>query len=60
VECFNFAQMKASLKLCINKLYDTHGKSDLKVDWKKFDGGLGELRTSDGLADSCVSSGRAF
>jgi len=52
--------MKSSIELCINKLSDAAGKSELKVDWEKFDSELGELRTSDGLADSCVSSVMAF
>jgi len=58
-ECFNFAQMKASV-LCINKLPDAAAKSELQANCEKFDSGLGELRTPDGLADSCVSSGMAF
>jgi len=35
-------------------------KSELKATCEKFDTELGELRTPDGLADSCVSSGMAF
>jgi len=33
---FDFAHMKASIKLCINRLFDTAAKSELKVDWEKF------------------------
>ena len=58
--CFNFAQMKASEELCINKLSDAAAKSELKANCEKFDSELGELRTPDGLTDSCVSSGMAF
>ena len=53
---FNFAQMKASVEPCINKLSDVAAKSELKANCKKFDGELRELRTTDG----CVSSGMAF
>jgi len=52
--------MKASAELCINKLFDAAAKSKLKANYKKFDSELRELRTLDGLADSCVSSGMAF
>ena len=45
---FNFGHMKASVELCINKLSDAAAKSELKVDWEKFDSELGELRTPDG------------
>ena len=58
--CFNFAQTKAYMKLCNNKLSDPAGKSELKTNCEKFDSELGELRTPDGLADSCVSSDMAF
>jgi len=54
--CFNFALTKAYIELCINKLSDAAGKSELKANCEKFDSELGELRTPDGLADSCVSS----
>ena len=54
--CFNFAQMKASVELCINKLSDASAKSELKATCQKFDNELGELRTPDGLANSCMSS----
>ena len=52
--------MKASAELCINKLSDAAAKSELKVNCEKSDSELGELRTPDGLADSCVSSDMAF
>jgi len=58
--CFNFAQMKAYIKLCINKLPDAPGKSELEANCEKFDRELEELRTPDGSADSCVSSVMAF
>jgi len=51
--CFNFAQMKASVELCINKLSDAAAKSKPKANCEKFDSELGELRTPDGLAE-CV------
>jgi len=51
--CFNFAQMKASVELCINKLSDAAAKSEPKANCKKFDSEFGDLRTSDGLAE-CV------
>jgi len=51
--------MKASAELCINKLSDASAKSELKATCQKFDS-AGKLRTPDGLADSCVSSGIAF
>jgi len=31
-ECFNFAQMKASIQLCINKLSDAAAKPEIKAD----------------------------
>jgi len=34
--CFNFAQMKASVELCINKLYDAAVKSGLEANCEKF------------------------
>jgi len=58
--CFNCTQMKASVELCINKLSDGAAKSELKANCEKFDSELGELRTPDGFAGSCVSSGMAF
>ena len=58
--CFNFAQMKASVELCIIKLSDAAAKSGLKANCEKFECELRELRMPDGLADSCVSSGMAF
>jgi len=51
---FNFAQTKPSVELCINKLSDAAGKSELKANCEKFDCELGELRTPDGLADPYV------
>jgi len=41
VGCFNFAQMKASVELCINMLSDVAAKSELKANWEKFDSELG-------------------
>ena len=58
--CFYFAQMKASVELRISKLSDVAAKSELKANCEKFDSELRELRTPDGLADSCLSSGMAF
>jgi len=58
--CFDSARVKASVELCINKLSDAAAKSELKANCEKFDSDLGELGTQDGLADSCVSSGKAF
>jgi len=58
--CFNYAQMKASVELCINKLSDAAVESELKANCVKFDSEIRELRTPHGLADSCVSSGVAF
>jgi len=46
--------MKASVELCINKLSDAAAKSELKADWERFESESGELRTPDGLADSCA------
>jgi len=56
--CSNFAQMKISIKLCINKLSDAASKSSFKLIAKSL--WIGELGTPDGLADSCVSSVMAF
>jgi len=39
--CFNFAQMKASVELCINKLSDAAAKSKPKANCEKFDSELG-------------------
>jgi len=58
--CFNLAQIKVSVELCINKLSDAAAKSKLKANCKKFDSELGERGTPNGLADSCVSSAMAF
>ena len=33
--CFNLAQMKASVELCITKLSDAAAKSELKADWER-------------------------
>jgi len=52
--------MKASAEFCINKLSETAAESELKANCEKFDSELGELRTPDGWADSCVSSGITF
>jgi len=41
--CFNFALMKASAELCINKLSDAAAKSELKADWERFGSELGNL-----------------
>jgi len=60
VGCFNFAQMKASVELCTNNLFDAAVESELKAYCEKVDSELGELRTPNGLADSCVSSGMAL
>jgi len=45
-ECSNFAQMKISIKLCINKLSDAAGKSSfkliaksLRVNWGTWNAG---------------------
>jgi len=58
--CFDFAQMKASVEMCIDKLSDAAAKSELKANCQKFDNELAELGTLDVLADSCVSSGMMF
>jgi len=52
--CFNLAQMKASVALCINKVSDAAAKSELKTDLERFESVLGEIRTPGGLADSCA------
>jgi len=57
---FEFAQVKASVELCINKLSDAAAKFELKANCEKFDSELEELGTLDGLADSRVSSCMAF
>jgi len=50
--------MKASaIATCINRLSDAAAKSELEANCEKSDRELGELRTPDGLVDSCVSSG---
>jgi len=41
VGCFNFAQMKVSVELCVNKLSDAAAKSGLKANCEKFDSELG-------------------
>jgi len=53
----DFAQGKASVELCINKLSDTAAKFELKTNCAKFDSELEELGTVDVLEDSGVSSG---
>ena len=55
--CFNFAQLKASVELYISKLSDAAVKSELKANCEKSDSELGELKTADGLTDSCASNG---
>jgi len=35
--CIDFAQMKASVELCINKLSDATAKFELKANCEKFD-----------------------
>jgi len=57
---FDFAQVKASVELCINKLSDAAAKFELKANCEKFDSELEDLGTLDGLADSRVSSCMAF
>jgi len=57
---FDFAQVKASEELCINKLSDAAAKSELKANCETFDSKLGNLGTLDDLSDSCVSSVMAF
>jgi len=42
--CFNLAQMKAWVELCINKPSDASAKSELEANCEKFDSELGELR----------------
>jgi len=49
--CFKFAQMIASVELCIHKLSDVAAKSELKADWERFESELVKRRTLDGLAD---------
>jgi len=39
--CFDFAQGKAFVELCINKLYDAAAKPELKFICEKFDSELG-------------------
>jgi len=55
-EYLNFAQVKASVELCNNKLSDAAAKPELEANREKFDSEFGELRTPVG----CVSSGMAF
>jgi len=50
--CFDFAEVKSSVELCINKLSDAAAKSELKANCEKFVSELGKLGTLDGLADS--------
>jgi len=35
--CFNFAQIKVSVELCIHKLSDAAAKFELKANCEKFD-----------------------
>ena len=39
--CFDFAQVKASVDLCINKLSDAFAKSEFKANCEQFDSELG-------------------
>ena len=57
--CFDLAQVKASVELCIHKISDGAAKSEFKANFQKFDSKL-ELGTLVGLVESCVSSGMAF
>ena len=41
---FNFAQMRASVELCINKLSDAAAKSQTEANCEKFDSEFGELK----------------
>ena len=41
--CFDFAQVKASVEQCTNKLSDAAAKSELKGNCEKFDSELGNL-----------------
>jgi len=41
--CFDFAQVKASVELCINKLSDAAVNSELEVNCDKSDSELGNL-----------------
>jgi len=52
-ECFNIAQMKASVELC-NKLSDAAAKSEFKAARERFKSKLVELKTLDCLADWCA------
>ena len=51
---FNFALMKASVELCINKLSHAAAKSEFKANCEKFDSELGEVGMPDDLADLSV------
>jgi len=42
--CFNLAQMKASVELCISKLSNAADKSELIANCEKFDSEVWELR----------------
>jgi len=55
--CFDFAQVKASVELCINEDSDAAAKSELKANCEKRHREFGML---GGLAHSCVSSGMTF
>jgi len=58
--CFDFARMKSSVELCINKLCDAAAKSEFKANCEKFDSELYLPGTLDNLTALCVSSGMAF
>jgi len=59
----NFAQKKAFVELCINKLSDAVAKSELKANCEKFDSQLWELRTKaltwESAAPGRVEKGRS-
>jgi len=58
VLCFDLAQVKSSVELCINKLSDAAAKSELKANCEMFDSELGSSerwifwlpRVSSGMA----------
>jgi len=59
--CFDFAQVKASAKLCINMLSDAAVKSELKLIAKSFMVNSGNLkRRMVWLTHVCQVSGMAF
>ena len=56
---FDFAQMKFSVELCVNKLYDAAAESELEANCEKFDSKLGELRTLTRVCQAAWRFGRA-